>query len=87
LAEAWVSGAAGWSHARRELFANDLHELLAVDGPTNLSKGDGDPGAWRPRRGYQCAYARRWIAVKATWHLAVDPPEKAALEQMLGYCR
>jgi hypothetical protein len=86
LAEAWVSGAAGWSTDRRELFANDLHELLAVDGPTNMSKGDGDPAAWRPRQGYQCTYARRWITVKAQWHLAVDPPEVAALRDMLGHC-
>jgi hypothetical protein len=86
LAEAWVSGAAGWSTDRRELFANDLHELLAVDGPTNMSKGDGDPASWRPRQGYQCTYARRWIAVKTRWHLAVDPSEVAALRDMLGYC-
>lgn len=87
LAEAWVSGARRWSDARREVFANDLGELLAVDGPTNMSKGDGDPAAWRPRKGYQCAYARRWIAVKTRYALAVDPSEKAALDQMLGYCR
>ena len=86
LAEAWVSGAAGWNHDRREAFANDLHELLAVDGPTNMSKGDGDPAAWRPRKGYQCTYAQHWIAIKTAWHLAVDPPEVAALRQMLGYC-
>jgi hypothetical protein len=86
LAEAWVSGASAWSSDRRQAFANDLHELLAVDGPTNMSKGDGDPAAWRPRKGYQCTYARRWIAIKSTWHLAVDPPEVAALRQMLGYC-
>jgi hypothetical protein len=87
LAEAWVSGARRWSRDRREGFANDLHELLAVDGPTNMSKGDGDPAAWRPRKGYQCSYAQRWIAVKSRYHLAVDPSEKAALVQMLGYCR
>jgi uncharacterized protein DUF1524 len=87
LAEAWVSGARHWSRDRREAFANDLHELLAVDGPTNMGKGDDDPAAWRPRKGYQCAYARRWIGVKGRYGLAVDPPEKAALEEMLGYCR
>jgi glutathionyl-hydroquinone reductase len=87
LAEAWVSGADHWTRDRREAFANDLHELLAVDGPTNMSKGDGDPAAWRPRKGYQCTYARRWIAVKTAWHLAVDPSEKSALEDMLGFCR
>ena len=87
LAEAWVSGARGWSRDRREAFANDLDELLAVDGPTNASKGDDDPAAWRPRQGYQCAYARRWIAIKLRYRLAVDPSERSALEQMLGYCR
>ncbi len=86
LAEAWVSGARHWSGARRETFANDLGELLAVDGPTNMSKGDGDPASWRPRKGYQCAYARRWIAIKTRYALAVDDSEKAALDQMLGFC-
>jgi hypothetical protein len=86
LAEAWVSGARTWSRERREQFANDLSELLAVDGPTNMSKGDGDPASWRPRQGYQCTYARRWIAVKTRYGLAVDPSEKAALLQMLQFC-
>ncbi len=86
LAEAWVSGARRWSRTRREVFANDLDELLAVDGPTNMSKGDGDPASWRPRQGYQCSYARHWIAIKTRYHLAVDPAEKSALEQMLGFC-
>jgi Protein of unknown function (DUF1524) len=86
LAEAWVSGAQRWSRSRREVFANDLDELLAVDGPTNMSKGDGDPASWRPRKGYQCRYARRWIAIKSRYHLAVDPAERSALEQMLGFC-
>jgi hypothetical protein len=87
LAEAWVSGARRWSRPRREMFANDLGELLAVDGPTNMSKGDGDPASWRPRKGYQCTYARRWIAIKTRYALGVDASEKAALEQMLGFCR
>jgi uncharacterized protein DUF1524 len=87
LAEAWVSGARRWSRGEREVFANELAELLAVDGPTNMSKGDGDPASWRPRKRYQCTYARRWIAVKARYRLTVDRPERAALDQMLGYCR
>ena len=86
LAEAWRSGASRWGQARRRSFANDLTELLAVDGPTNASKGDGDPAAWRPRKGYQCTYAIRWITVKARWHLTVDPSERRALGEMLGFC-
>ena len=86
LAEAWVSGANAWSDDRREQYANTLSGLLAVDGPTNASKGAGDPAAWRPRKAYQCRYAVRWITIKRTWKLAVDPSEAKALNQMLGYC-
>jgi len=86
LAEAWVSGASRWDDERRQEFANDLAELLAVDGPTNASKGDDDPAAWRPRKEFQCTYAVRWIATKSRWDLAVDRPERRALTQLLGYC-
>ena len=86
LAEAWASGASRWDAGRRSQFANDLAELLAVDGPTNAGKGDDDPAAWRPRKAFQCPYAVRWIGTKSRWDLAVDRPERRALRQMLGYC-
>lgn len=86
LAEGWRSGARAWSDAERERFANNLDNLLAVDGPTNQSKGADDPAAWRPRKEYQCAYAQRWVVVKHRWDLAVDESEKNALVEMLGFC-
>lgn len=86
LAEAWRSGASRWPEDRRRAFANDLDNLLAVDGPTNMSKSDDDPAAWRPRKGFQCAYATRWVETKRRWSLAVDDSERRALEEMLGYC-
>lgn len=86
LGEAWASGAWRWSEERREQYANDLPGLLAVDGPTNASKSDDDPAAWRPRQSYQCRYALRWIRVKDTWGLTVDTSERNALTQMLDAC-
>jgi hypothetical protein len=86
LAEAWVSGARSWSPGRRERFASSLGVLLAVDGPTSQSKGDSDPAGWRPRLSYQCAYAERWLRVKSAWHLAADPSEVRALQDMLATC-
>ncbi|MET3962838.1 hypothetical protein ABIE44_002772 [Marmoricola sp. OAE513] len=86
LAEAWVSGARTWTDERRRAYANTLTGLLAVDGPTNASKSDDDPAAWRPRKGYQCRYAVRSINVKYAWNLDVDPSEVRALNEMLGYC-
>lgn len=87
LSEAFQSGASAWTSERRRGFANDLGNLLAVDGPTNASKGDDDPAAWRPRKAFQCSYAVRWISVKHRWNLGADASEVAALVDMLGYCR
>ncbi|QYJ03659.1 HNH endonuclease family protein [Nocardioides panacisoli] len=86
LSEAWKSGARDWSDERRSRFANSPANLLSVDGPTNQSKGDDDPAAWRPRKDYQCSYAKRWIRVKSRWDLAIDASERDALTEMLGFC-
>ena len=86
LSEAWASGADRWSDHERRAYANDLRNLLAVDGPTNAGKGDDDPAAWRPRKAYQCAYAVRWVRVKSRYDLAADPSEVRALGEMLDHC-
>jgi hypothetical protein len=89
LANAWRTGASGWSDAERERFANDLDvpELLAVTASVNRSKGDQDPSQWRPpRHAFWCTYARDWISVKSRWRLSVTAAEKAALTDMLRTC-
>jgi hypothetical protein len=89
LAEAWRSGASGWTTARRQSFANDLAgpELWAVTDNVNQSKGDKDPAAWRPPlSSFHCTYARAWIQVKYSWGLSVQSTEKTALNTMLGSC-
>lgn len=86
LAEAWRSGGHRWTPDQRRSFANHLDGLLAVDGPTNMSKGDADPAAWRPRQAHQCAYAARWVQVKHVWGLGVDDSERRALTEMLDAC-
>lgn len=89
LANAWRSGAAQWSAAARQRFANDLTspQLLAVSATSNRSKGDQSPDQWRPsHQGYWCEYAVRWIMVKHTWKLSVTSEEKAELGRMLQRC-
>ena len=90
LANAWRSGADGWTDEQRAEFANDLTrpQLIAVSRSTNRAKGDQDPSTWKPaNREYWCEYARRWIAVKAYWKLTVTDREKSTLREMLGTCR
>ena len=90
LAEAWDSGAYGWSPLRREAFANDLGvpwALLAVSAASNRSKGDQDPAHWLPPLpSARCAYIVDWVAVKTRWRLAIDDAERQALGRLAREC-
>jgi hypothetical protein len=89
LAEAWVSGASGWTLSRRQAFANDLAsgELLAVTSWSNRDKGAADPASWRPPDpGWWCSYADAWVGVKLRWGLTADAAEIDALYDMAEHC-
>jgi hypothetical protein len=87
LSDAWQKGAAQWDAARRREFANDPLNLLAVDGPTNLRKSDGDAATWLPpQRSYRCRFVARQVAVKAKWKLAVTAAERDAITRVLAKC-
>jgi hypothetical protein len=90
LAEAWDSGASGWTADRRRAFANDLDlpgALVAVTAATNRSKGARDPASWQPPdRSAWCEFGAAWVDVKAKWDLTVDRDELAALTNLLEGC-
>ncbi|WP_432511503.1 GmrSD restriction endonuclease domain-containing protein [Kineococcus sp. SYSU DK001] len=87
LSNAWQTGAQQWDADRRARFANDPLELLAVDGPLNSAKGDGDAATWLPpNTGFRCAYVARQVAVKAAYGLWVTPAERDAIARVLDTC-
>ena len=90
LKEAWISGASGWTAARRQQFANDLTQpqLVAVTDNLNQAKGDQDPTTWLPPlNSFKCNYVVAWIQVKYYYGLTIDPAEKNALTNTLNtYC-
>jgi len=87
LSDAWQKGAQQWTTSRRTALANDLLNLLAVDGLTNQRKSDGDAATWLPpNRSYRCPYAARQIAVKARYGLWVTSAERDALRRILATC-
>ena len=87
LSNSWQTGAAQLDEHTRELLANDPLNLQATDGPTNQSKGDGDAATWLPpNRSYRCDYVARQVAVKAKYRLWVTPPERDAIQRVLGDC-
>ncbi|MEY3677176.1 MAG: hypothetical protein RL351_403 [Actinomycetota bacterium] len=87
LSDAWQKGAQKFDAAKRRALYNDPLNLLAVDGPTNSSKGDSDASAWLPpNKAYRCAYVARQIAVKHKYGIWVIAAEKAAMQGILSGC-
>ncbi|MWA09152.1 GmrSD restriction endonuclease domain-containing protein [Streptomyces sp. BA2] len=83
LAEAWASGASGWSAERREKYANDQGapaSLVAVTERSNRSKAGQDPAGWMPPLpSAHCRYLSDWVSTKLRWDLASNPAELDAI--------
>lgn len=87
LSDAWQKGAQQLDEATRAEFANDPLNLLAVDGPANNKKSDGDAATWLPpNKGYRCRYVARQIAVKQKYTLWVTAAERDVMNQILSTC-
>jgi hypothetical protein len=87
LSDAWQKGAQKLSADTRKQLGNDPLNLLAVDGPTNQSKGDGDAATWLPPvKSYRCSYVARQVAVKTKYGLWVTKAEHDAIAGILATC-
>lgn len=87
LSDAWQKGAQQLSEKKRTKFANDDLNLLAVDGPANMQKSDGDAATWLPKnKAFRCQYVARQIAVKAKYTLWITEAEKQAMSDALTTC-
>jgi hypothetical protein len=87
LSDTWQTGAQQLSPATREQLANDPLELLAVDGPANQQKSDGDAATWLPsNKAFRCQYVARQVAVKKKYQLWVTRAEKEAIAKILALC-
>lgn len=90
LAEVHRSGGTAWDYADRVSYMNDLSEngaLIPVLYSANRSKGDRDPAHWLPpNQDYHCRYIERWVILKKTWNLTMDPVERQAVEEIQVKC-
>jgi hypothetical protein len=87
LSDAWQKGAQLMSYEQRKQLANDPLELLAVDGPSNTQKSNGDAATWLPaNKSFRCQYVARQIAIKQKYSLWVTQAEKNAIETILTTC-
>ncbi len=87
LSDAWQKGAQKLSYEKRIAMANDPLNLLAVDGPANQQKSDGDAATWLPpNKAFRCQYAQRQIQVKQKYSLWITAAERDAMARVLGTC-
>ena len=87
LGNVFVSGGPQLTARQRVNIANDPLNLLAVDGPANEAKSDGNAAEWLPpNKAFRCSYVARQIAVKIKYHLSVTQPEKDAMARVLTGC-
>lgn len=87
LSDAWQKGAQQLTREERERFGNDPLNLLAVDGPANQQKSDGDAATWLPpNKAFRCEYVATQIAVKRRYGLWVTEAEQQAMLRVLSTC-
>ena len=80
LSDAWQKGAQQLIADRRKQLANAPVQPLAVDGPSNQRKSDGDAATWLPaNKSFRCSYVARQIGVKAKYSLWVTQAEHDAM--------
>ncbi|WP_375000164.1 HNH endonuclease family protein [Aeromicrobium sp. CTD01-1L150] len=85
LSDAWQKGAQQWPQEKRTELANDPANLLAVDGPTNSSKGDADVATWLPpNKPHRCEYVAQVVGVKAAYDIWVTQAEQDAMIRVLS---
>lgn len=88
LSDAWQKGAQQIGDEQRRRLANDPLNLLAVDGPTNQQKSDGDAATWLPaNKPFRCQYVARQVAVKHDYRLWVTQAEHDAIAGILASCK
>jgi hypothetical protein len=85
--DAWLSGAASWTRARRIAFANDPADLVLTTASANRSKGDQDPSTWAPAsHDGACFYVRTYRAIKLRWRLHTTTAQRSAIRRTLTTC-
>lgn len=87
LGAAAKNGANGWDAAKKEKFANDKSNLLAVDDSANQSKSDRNPGSWWPdNKDYSCSFAQKYVDTAFKYELSFSESDVKALEKGLKTC-
>lgn len=87
LAYAHARGGQSWSRAKKEAFANDPENLLAVKNSLNRQKGAKGMTEWMPpNQAYRCTYIKRFDHIMTKYQLTYFANEKRIINRMKKAC-
>lgn len=85
LSYSWQLGSARWSEKKRRQLANDVLNLLPVEGHANSAKRDSGPASWLPPdKAIRCSYAVRFGQVALKYEMPVTTADKRAMLEQCG---
>lgn len=80
-------GGQAWDLAKKEAFANDMTQLLAISATENRGKGDKGPSEYMPpERDFACTYSKIWVNTVSKYGITITEKDKAALKDGLQKC-
>lgn len=87
LGYAHPRGGKNWSAQKKEQFANDHDNLLAVQNSLNRQKSAKGPSEWMPlNQSYRCEYLARFDAIVTEYGLTYFSSEKRVIDRMKNAC-
>ena len=80
-------GGQSWDASKKQEFANDVSQLLAVSASENRSKSDKGPSGYMPpNKDFQCQYAKIWVSTATKYALSITNSDKVALTAAIKKC-
>lgn len=79
-------GAKDWDTAKKEAFANDKTQLLAVSTESAKAKNNQSPAGYMPQPSEQCHYSQLWVDTATKYDLSITQADKSALQKGLETC-
>ncbi|MGC0340158.1 HNH endonuclease family protein [Streptomyces sp. SLBN-8D4] len=85
LSYSWQMGSSRWPESKRKQLANDVLNLIPVEGRANSAKGDSGPASWLPpNKPIRCAYAVRFAQVALKYEMPVTAPDRQMMVKQCG---
>ncbi|WP_309239150.1 HNH endonuclease family protein [Streptomyces lunaelactis] len=85
LSYSWQMGSSRWPLNKRKQFANDVLNLIPVEGRANSAKRDSGPASWLPpNKRIRCSYAVRISQVAVKYALPVTAADKRTMLTQCG---